>query len=89
MEIKGITRRWGGSIAIVIPKEIVEQQNIREDEALLMTIERERPKAGVLWGFGKGKFKKSAQEIKDGLRAGWLSSSDREREERWKKKNQK
>lgn len=86
-EIKATTRKWGNSIAIVIPSEIVNRQNIKENTEVTISIEKTRPKAGELWGFGKGKFKKSAQEIKDELRTGWLSDSDREREKQWKAKN--
>ncbi|MEK6843876.1 MAG: AbrB/MazE/SpoVT family DNA-binding domain-containing protein [Nanoarchaeota archaeon] len=84
MEVKAITRKWGNSIAIVIPREIIEKQRIKEDEEIIIKVEKKKPKAGVLWGFGKGRFKKSAQEIKDELRGGWLSKSDREREEKWR-----
>ena len=80
-EIKAITRKWGNSIAIVIPSEIVNRKNIKENTEVTISIEKTRPKAGALWGFGKGRFKKSTQEIKDELRAGWMSGSDRKREE--------
>ena len=80
-EIKAITRKWGNSIAVVIPNEIVSKKNIKENTEVTISIEKTRPKAGALWGFGKGRFKKSTQEIKDELRAGWMSGSDRKREE--------
>ena len=80
-EIRAMTRKWGNSIAIVIPSEIVNRKNIKENTEVTISIEKTRPKAGVLWGFGKGRFKKSTQEIKDELRAGWMSGSDRKREE--------
>ena len=83
-EIKAITRKWGNSIAVVIPKELVERQRIKEDEEVTITIDKKRPKAGVLWGFGKDRLKKSAQQIKDELRKGWLSESDREKEKKWR-----
>ena len=83
-EIKAITRKWGNSIAVVIPKEVVERQRIKEDEEVTIAIDKKRPKAGVLWGFGKDRFKKSAQQIKDELRIGWLSESDKEREKKWR-----
>ena len=82
-EITAITRKWGNSIAIVIPNEIVKNQHISENQEVKFTVERKRPKAGILWGFGKGRFKKSAQEIKDEMRRGWESESDRRR---WRRK---
>ena len=84
-EIKAITRKWGNSIAVVIPTEIVNKENLKENVEVTITLEKKRPKAGILWGFGKGRFKKSPQQIKDEMRQGWLSSSDKERE-KWKDK---
>ncbi|MEK6908440.1 MAG: AbrB/MazE/SpoVT family DNA-binding domain-containing protein [Nanoarchaeota archaeon] len=86
-EIKAITRKWGNSIAIVIPNEFANKENIKENIEVKITIEKTRPKAGVLWGFGKGKFKRSTEETIKEVKAGWLSASDREREAKWK--NQK
>lgn len=83
-EIKVITRKWGNSIAVVIPQKIVETQNIKENVEITITLEKKRPTAAALWGLGKGKFKKSTQEIKDEMRRGWLSATDREQEAQWR-----
>ena len=83
--IKTITRKWGNSIAVVIPSEVVVKENIKENVEITIKIEKKRPKAGVLWGFLKD-WKKPTQQIKDEMRAGWLSASDRAREEKWKNK---
>lgn len=83
--IETITRRWGNSIAIIIPADIVQKQNIRENKPVKISIENVRPKAGVL--FGKfPKWRLTTQEMKDEARRGWLSASDREREREWKKR---
>ena len=87
MEIKTQTRKWGNSIAVIIPAQIAEQEKIKENQEITIKVKKMRPKAGALWGFGKGRFKKSTQEIKDELRRGWLSKSDKEREHIWR--NQK
>ena len=79
MEVKAITRKWGNSIAVVIPREIVDRQRIGEDEEIIITVQKKRPKAGVLFGFLKGKSKMTAQEMKDEARRGWTSRTDRER----------
>lgn len=84
-EIKAITRKWGNSIAVVIPNDLVNKENLKENIEVTITIEKTRPKAGVLWGFGKGKFTRPTEEIIKEARAGWLSASDREREAKWKK----
>ncbi|MEK7105952.1 MAG: AbrB/MazE/SpoVT family DNA-binding domain-containing protein [Patescibacteria group bacterium] len=86
MEIETFTRKWGNSIVVIIPADIAEKKHIKENEKVSFSVEKTRPKAGALWGFGKGRFKKSAQAMKDEIRAGWLSDSDRKREEEWAKK---
>ena len=83
-EIIATTRKWGNSIAIVIPIEIVERKHIKENEKIKITVEKDRPKVKDLFGKFPRKFKQSAQEIKDEMRRGWLSASDREREAKWR-----
>ena len=83
--IEAQTRKWGNSIVVIIPAEIVTQQHIQENERVVFKVEKKKPLAGEMFGFLKG-WNKPAQQIKDEARAGWLSASDREREEEWKKK---
>ncbi len=78
-------KRWGSSIAVIIPREVVVKEKIKEDAPIVINIIKERPKAGELFGLLKN-WKKSAQEIKDEARERWLSISDQEREKRWKMK---
>ncbi|GEM_PF-1251184 len=84
-EIKTIARKWGNSVAVIIPNEIASKKHIKENTEVTISIERTRPKAGDLWGFGRDRFKKTAQELKDEAREGWISNSDRKREEEWLK----
>lgn len=83
MEVKAITRKWGNSIAVVIPKEVVEKQRIKEDEEIIIKVEKKKPLAGALFGKFPRKSGKTAQEIKDEMRRGWESDSDRERNAKW------
>lgn len=85
MEIKTIARKWGSSIGVIIPKEVVDTKKIKENDEIIVRVDTIKPKAGVLFGFLRN-WKKSTQEIKDEMRGGWLSASDREREEKWKMK---
>lgn len=84
MEIKVRAKRWGSSIGVIIPKDIIESKKIKENDEFTIEITK-RPLAGEFFGRLKGKLRKSAQEIKDEMREGWMSDSDKER---WKK-NQK
>ena len=69
MEIKTIARKWGNSLAIILPKVVVEEKRIREDDEIVIEV-KNRPLAGEL--FGKfPHWKRSTQEIKNDMRKGW------------------
>lgn len=70
MEIETIAKKWGSSIGIVLPKSIVDNRKIRENDRVIIEI-KNRTLAKEFFGRFKGKFKKSAQEIKDEAREGW------------------
>lgn len=84
-QIETLTRKWGNSIAVIIPADIVEKKHLKENEQVVVTVHKKRPIAGELWGLLKD-WKRPTQEIKDEMRKGWLSDSDREREKKWKTK---
>ena len=79
MEIKTITRKWGNSIAVVIPKDIVESERIREDQEVTITVETRKPISAPLFGKFPRSSKETPQEIKDEVKKGWESRSDRKR----------
>ncbi|MEK6962990.1 MAG: AbrB/MazE/SpoVT family DNA-binding domain-containing protein [Nanoarchaeota archaeon] len=56
-------RKWGNSLGITLPKEIVEQQHIKPNEELIITIEKKRPKLfGIMKGFDSSDFLKWRNE---------------------------
>jgi len=74
MEIETKTRKWGSSIGVVLPKEVVDEIGIKPNEKIVIDIKK-RPLAKEFFGLLKD-WKRSTQEIKDEMRAGWLSASD-------------
>ena len=67
-EIETMTRKWGNSLGITLPKKIIEQEHLRENQKVIVEIHRvidTRRLRGLV------KFKKTAQQIKDDMRAGW------------------
>ena len=72
MEIKAVARRWGNSLAVVIPANMVEQQQIKENEELTVKLEKRhgKVKAGALWGFLKD-WKRPTEEILKEADKGW------------------
>ena len=71
MEIEVLTRRWGNSIAVIVPANIVEKENLKENEKVLFKIEKKRStKVKDLFGLLKN-WKKPTEEILKEAREGW------------------
>ena len=66
---------------MIIPKEVVEAKKIRENDEIIIEVVKTPLIASEVFGMLRGKIKKSGQEIKDEMRRGWESDSDRKR---WK-----
>ena len=66
--INALARKWGDSIAVIIPHEIVRMENIKPNDQVKISIEREDDLSDL---FGKFKSKKSPQKLKDESRKGW------------------
>ena len=83
VEIETKTRKWGSSIGVVLPKEVVDEIGIKPNEKITIDIKK-RPLAKEFFGLLKD-WKRPTQEIKDEMRAGWMSASDILAEEKSKK----
>ena len=64
-----IARRWGNSLGITLPKELVERQNIKEGDKLVLPVVIK--KADLSDIFGSIKTGESGQKFKDRVRKGW------------------
>ncbi|MBI2653993.1 AbrB/MazE/SpoVT family DNA-binding domain-containing protein [Candidatus Woesearchaeota archaeon] len=68
LEVEAKVRKWGRSFGVVIPKEKIREEGIKENEIIKLLIAK---KTNVLKEtFGTLKFKRTTQEI--------LDESDRE-----------
>jgi len=55
------TRKWGSSLGIVIPKDIVKELKLRENQDVIVDI---KPKDNPLRElFGSGKFSKPTEQL--------------------------
>ena len=69
-------RKWGNSLGITIPREIVEKEHIKADEALIITIKKKRPSL-----FGIVKDRSTPAQVRE-----WLEEDrriERESEKRF------
>lgn len=64
------TRKWGNSIGVILPKEMIEEQKLKPNERVEVIIIRE---ANIKHLFGSMPRQKgmSAQKLKNIARAGW------------------
>ena len=61
-------KKWGNSLAIVIPKEVVEQQHLKLNEKVDFSVFK---KADLRDVFGTLPRKMTGQKMKDMVREGW------------------
>ncbi|MBI2576372.1 AbrB/MazE/SpoVT family DNA-binding domain-containing protein [Candidatus Woesearchaeota archaeon] len=67
-EIETVARKWGGSLAVIIPKKIADRESIKADDRVHLTNAKEHDLTDL---FGKWSTKNSAQELKDESRKVW------------------
>ncbi|HLC31032.1 MAG TPA: hypothetical protein VJK51_00020 [Candidatus Nanoarchaeia archaeon] len=71
MAIHATLKRWGNSMAIIVPNEMVEAKNLKEQDTILIEIVKE---ANIHHLFGTLKQRKhTGQEFKNLARKGWQS----------------
>ncbi len=67
MQAKSKLKKWGNSYGVVVPKEIVEKEGLREGEIVEISV---RKAAEIERLFGRYPFK-DLQSQKDAMRKGW------------------
>lgn len=60
-QIKVKLRKWGNSLGVVLPQEILKAQNAKEGDEVFVIVKKERPNLRKL--YGAYKFKQSTDEI--------------------------
>ena len=69
MEIETRTKKWGSSLGIIIPKKIVEEENLKQNQVIKILAVETEAKTRIKDIFGKLKnWKINAQKFKDEIR---------------------
>ena len=63
-----VVKKWGNSLAIIIPSDLVEKKNIKENDKVAVEIFKPADFTKI---FGSLKSKMTGQEFKDFVREGW------------------
>ena len=66
IECETITKKWGNSMGVTLPKEVVKRAHLKEHERIRILILKQDTTLKNL--FGMVKSKKSGQQIKDEIR---------------------
>ncbi|MEK6928354.1 MAG: AbrB/MazE/SpoVT family DNA-binding domain-containing protein [Nanoarchaeota archaeon] len=69
MAIEVKLKRWGNSMAVIVPSTLIEQKNMKENDTLLIEVVK-KANLSDIYGMIK-KRKMSGQEAKDLAREGW------------------
>ena len=64
IQVNTKTRKWGNSVGVIIPNEVIKEQGIKEGQEVIMTIISKKKTTGEEI-FGKLKFKKPIQVLLD------------------------
>lgn len=70
MAIEVKLKKWGNSMAVIVPSAIIEKRKLKENDTILIEVIREADLSGI-FGSLKGKRKMSGQKFKDLAREGW------------------
>ena len=63
------TKKWGNSVGIILPKEILEAEQIKgEHEKLFVLVRKQDKTMKETFGALKGRLKKPTQQLKDEIR---------------------
>lgn len=62
--IRTIAKKWGNSFGIILPKKVVDTENIGEGTEITITIEPvKKTKVKDIFGIMKGKLKRDTQVV--------------------------
>ena len=63
-------KRWGNSLGIILPKELIKEQSLEENKKVSISIVKKADLSDI-FGSLKGKIKMSGQKMKDLSRKDW------------------
>jgi antitoxin component of MazEF toxin-antitoxin module len=69
MAVEVKLKKWGNSIGVILPKALIEEKKLRENDEILIEVVKEADLSDVFGSIKKRKM--SGQEAKDLARAGW------------------
>ena len=68
-EYEAVTRKWGNSLGITLPLEVVEKEHLHPHQRIKVIVVKPSQTPRRTFGLLRGKWKRATQEIKDQTRA--------------------
>ena len=68
-QVQTKTKKWGSSIGVILPKSLVEEIGIKENQIITLEVKKTH-KAKEFFGMFK-EWNKTEQQIKDEAKKGW------------------
>jgi len=70
MGIEVTVKKWGNSFGVVLPKEVVKREGLKENKKIVINIIKQADLSDI-FGSLKGKIRMSGQKMKDLSRKEW------------------
>jgi antitoxin component of MazEF toxin-antitoxin module len=70
-EVECTAKKWGGSIGIVLPKDVVEREHIKPNEKICVIVRRRPTAKEMLRLVGPLQRKESTAKAMKEIREGW------------------
>jgi len=70
MAVEVKLKRWGNSMAVIVPNKLVEERNLKENDSIVIEIVKKADLSDIFDSL-KSKRKLSGQDFKDLAREGW------------------
>jgi antitoxin component of MazEF toxin-antitoxin module len=69
MAIQVNLKRWGNSMAVIVPNRIIEEKKLKENDEIIIELVKKADLSNIFGVIKKRKM--SGQEFKDMIRKGW------------------
>ncbi len=68
IECETTAKKWGNSIGVILPKDVLERGEIKENDTIRFLLIKENQTPKKIFGMFKGRIHKGTQELKDQIR---------------------
>jgi len=71
MAVEVKLKRWGNSMAVIVPNKLIEEKHLKENDTITIEIVKKADLTSVFGSIKEKDRKMSGQQMKDMVRKGW------------------